>query len=1211
MVVQQSWADASAPLGQFVAEQTQSMLDAYQANPDLVREHSNIEAAISQGGYGRKQLNELVQNAADAIKTPGGRISVVLTHDALYCANEGQPLTDEGVKTLMLSHSSAKRDNEIGKFGLGFKSVIQITDTPSIFSRSCSISWSQERNRNILETIFSGLDIYPTLRIANPVDPYRASDEDPVLGELMAWASTVVKLPLSSRLKWLSEEMAAFPKEFLLFSRNVARLELDDRVENRAVSWTAQRDDQKVVISNGVSNSEWVVFEHEHPVTTMAAAEAGSLAARPTVTVTWAVPLSSAEQKKQRLGRFWNYFPTKHRTSLSGIVNAAFKMNEDRYSMLETLYNEEILKTALPIMVAGALEHLSPTTDPGLFLDILPSRPKEFESWADKAINEPIFAILPTVPSLPDRSGKLQFPQDIKVQPVLEDADRLTKLWESWIPKERPWLHSSALNSRDREPQVVRILKSANLKRTSLEEWLEEVVKGGELQDYENALQLAAMIDKSYSAYQAEMRRSRIILMADGSNQPALVSRVFLPLDPNDESDNVVSYDLMQQGQAISYLRALDLQAQDGRGTVSRVAAAAAQDYADATLAESLWKLTRTLPMVESLTIVRERTEPLQLLVRCRDSKWRPLGDVWLPGELMSASSVGDEHLLIDAQRHNHDLALLRNLGARTALSEPVMTSSGRTFDEWKTAQAQRISLSSKSGPAPISPAGIRFSPTLVTDGLHLLLDASATTRAKVTNLLLDRPQYAADVRFTSTYRSAEKINGPDIWWVNNYGVLQTPIGLVDVKNCVSSIEGIPTGFLPYPGDAVATTLNLPTDATKVKWQMVLAEAEKVLSVSDVHQLYGALAKLGIKPPKELLVYLGKDRTTRELIEHVILAADTESRDYLVDIADQAVLYTGEPELDSSLIDQWGIPMQKVDFFTEVEFSAAESDAEDLTIAQHYPFLKRAASEVSVSTRCVPCSSVSEVRTNTFDSRRNQTSRSFILSDGSLYYRAPQGEQALLTTVLAAFGSKRDTIKVMQAMRQLKKDKEIQDRIDKAGKHPTDAGKIAELVGRQTLRNLIPDAVVRMLEARGLELTDERLFEVVSNLHGQGLLKVLKPALEEAGIVVPTQFSGGRTAQEFVEELGFSPAMAGRTTKKKPAREEVVGPVGLNPLHDYQESTSQKIGKLLAGSTEHSRGLVQLPTGAGKTRVAVESVIRDVKTAPKDKRRLEIGRAHV
>ncbi|CAH0165770.1 Putative DNA repair helicase RadD [Arthrobacter sp. Bi26] len=1195
MMVQKSWAGTASPLSQFVAAETESALNAYRARPDLIREHSNIEAAISQGGYGRKQLNELIQNAADAINEPGGRIRAVLTKDALYCANEGEPFTEAGFRTLMLSHSSEKRDEEIGRFGLGFKSVIQVTDSPQIFSKSGSVSWSQENSREALQNLYPGLETYPILRLARPVDPYVEAASDDVLQELFQWASTVVKLPLMGSVSWLSDEMKKFPEEFLLFSDKIGSLEFEDRVQNHSVTWTANRDENRVSLDNGVSNSDWLIFRHKHEVSTQAAVEAGSIVARQHVDVTWAVPLTGNQRRK--MGRFWNYFPTQHETSLRGIVNAAFKMNEDRHSMLETLYNREILTRTLPRMVASALKDLRTPEDPALFLDILPSRDKESSSWADSVINRPIFEILPFAPCLPDRAGVLRLPSEIKVQPALEEATRLIALWESWVPVDRHWLHPSALR---RESQVVRILKEANLKRASIEEWLEEVVAGGELQDYENALQLAAMIDKSYTDYQPAMRRSRIVLMSDGSVEPPITSRVFLPMKADDESANVVSYDLMHHGNANTYLRALDLQAQDGRGIVSRVASDVARDCSDQELAQSLWKLTRSLAVPESLSIINERTEPAKILVRCRDRKWRQLGNVWLAGTLIPQTNIGDEHLLVDDQFHAHDVALLRNLGARTTLADAQMTRGGETYDIWKAHQTNRI-----SGSVGLSGGGIRFNQALATEGLHLLTEASAPTRARVTRMLLSRTHYPTKIDFTSGFRASESIEGPDLWWVRNYGAFETSLGLVDTKHCVGKIDGIPTDYLPFPGEEAAESLGLATDAQKTEWSLTLSLAEQRLPMLQLHELYGALAAQGVRAPRELLTPLSGGRNSRYRTSDLILAGDIKSRDYLVDTADVPVIYTGHPDLDEALTENWGLKPVTVEFFTSARAVPVEGEAPE-SIKSRFPFLKRAASEVTVQILCVPCASVDEVRTNSFDSRSEATPKASYLQDGVLYYRAPQGEQALLTTILGAFGSKKAASQVMQTMRQLKKDDAANTRIINANKQKTDAGKIAELVGRDTLRTLIPDAVMKMLDARDLELTDERMFEIVSRLHGSSLLKVLKPALSEAGIEAPDQFRGGRTAQEFVKELGFSPAMAGESIKKKPEREEFVGPVGLNPLHKYQETTSKKIGDLLAGHTKHSRGLVQLPTGAGKTRVAVESVIRDIKATPKDDHRLVI-----
>ena len=1185
-----SWAGTDSALSRFVAAETESALNAYRAKPDLVREHANIEAAISQGGYGRKQLNELIQNAADAITTPGGRIRVVLTKDSLYCANEGDPFTEAGFRTLMLSHSSEKRDDQIGRFGLGFKSVIQVTDSPKILSRDGSIAWSQRHSTEILSGLCPELDSYPILRLATTLDPSTEAAQDSTLSDLMDWATTVVKLPLRGNVGWLSDELKNFPHEFLLFSPNIGSLEFEDKVRGESLAWTSARDGDRVTLSNANTSEDWLLFRYLHQVSHAAAVEAGSIAAREQVEVSWAVPLTQNQRRK--LGRFWNYFPTGHETSLRGIVNAAFKMNEDRHSILETRYNEEILTKALPIMVAGALPQLSTATDPAAFIDILPSRPREKESWADGVINKPIFQMLPLVPCLPDRSGKLRVPADIKIQPEFKEATKLTALWDTAVGDHRPWLHSAAL-TRDREAQVARILTVANLKRASLEEWLQEVVTGGEYQDFENALQLATMIDKSYDEYRLPMRRSRIVLMADGSIEAPIASRIFLPLDAEDESDHVVSYDLMRHGDAHAHLRALDLQAQDGPGRIIRISTQVGAEPENRELAESLWRLTRSFPIPEALNILDTRTEPLKILVRCRDHQWRPLGNVWLQGGLIPIHHPGDAGLLIDEQFHKHDVALLKNLGARSGLPEAKMVRGGGTYNAWKRAESARIVDELSEAPRPISEAGLKFPQALTTDGLDLLSTASVDTRAKVTRLLLSRKQYPTSVEFSSTYRPALKLEGPDLWWVRNFGALQTPLGNVNVNYCVGDIPGIPSGFLPFPGVEEAAALGLVSTATTVKWAYVLELAEGKLPIEKIHELYGALALAGVKAPKVIVVESASGGRRELPPSDVLVCPDEDTWAYLGQVLELPVLHSQHPEIIEALTNYWSMQYRAVEFTRTIVPTPSEADA-PVEIRALFPFLKRAASGVKATTLCVPCSRIEEVVTNTHDDGKSTSPLGPRIVEGVFYYHEAQKGSALLAQILAAFGSTKKPADVVATMRQLKKDHEAEVRRQRVKGHKTDAGKVAELVGRETLRRLIPEAVFSMLALRDIELTDERLFEIVSNLHGASLLKVLKPALEEAGVETPDHFRGGRTAQEFVRELGFSPAMAGETIKRKPAREEFVGPISLSPLHGYQESTTRKIREMLSRRTQSTRGLVQLPTGAGKTRVAVESVINEI-----------------
>ena len=155
-----------------IRERAQVCLDSYRVDPLLVEEHANIELATSEGGYGRRQLYELIQNAADAlINDPGGAVHVVLTGSALYCANEGAPIDLDGADALLRSHVSRKRGAEIGRFGLGFKSVLEVTDRPEFYSRSGSFGWNARSSEVLIREIVPDAVRTPRLRIAEPLDP--------------------------------------------------------------------------------------------------------------------------------------------------------------------------------------------------------------------------------------------------------------------------------------------------------------------------------------------------------------------------------------------------------------------------------------------------------------------------------------------------------------------------------------------------------------------------------------------------------------------------------------------------------------------------------------------------------------------------------------------------------------------------------------------------------------------------------------------------------------------------------------------------------------------------------------------------------------------------------------------------------------------------------------------------------------------------------
>ena len=96
------WEGPDSPLAEYLVDSNERTLQSYSSKPEWIEEHAHIEEGIAEGGYGHRQVYELVQNGADAmVHRAGGRIEVVLTETHLYCANEGDPIDQPGLEALL------------------------------------------------------------------------------------------------------------------------------------------------------------------------------------------------------------------------------------------------------------------------------------------------------------------------------------------------------------------------------------------------------------------------------------------------------------------------------------------------------------------------------------------------------------------------------------------------------------------------------------------------------------------------------------------------------------------------------------------------------------------------------------------------------------------------------------------------------------------------------------------------------------------------------------------------------------------------------------------------------------------------------------------------------------------------------------------------------------------------------------------------------
>ena len=113
--------------------------------------------------------------------------------------------------------SPKRGTSQIGTFGLGFKAVLGVSDSPEFFSRSGSFRFDRARSHERARAIEPRDESCPVLRLPEPIDPADCREQDAVLRELMEWAVNIVRLPLRRGARDdVREQMSTFPSEFLL-----------------------------------------------------------------------------------------------------------------------------------------------------------------------------------------------------------------------------------------------------------------------------------------------------------------------------------------------------------------------------------------------------------------------------------------------------------------------------------------------------------------------------------------------------------------------------------------------------------------------------------------------------------------------------------------------------------------------------------------------------------------------------------------------------------------------------------------------------------------------------------------------------------------------------------------------------------------------------------------------------------------------------------
>lgn len=726
---QQSGESPSSPVIAKVLEQSTRVLETYRVDPGLVQEHANNERRITQGGYGDRQLFELVQNGADEIGSsnggkPGGKLHVVLTADHLYCANEGAPVTPEGAETILRMSVSRKRGGQIGRFGVGVKSVLSVSDAPQFFSSTGSFgfdrTWSAEEIAKALGKAGGTLDAdTPVLRMARPLDVEQERRDDPVLNGLLKWATTVVRLPLlegaAERLghdisghKHLDGRSAdAFPVGFQLFSAHVGQVLLRDErplppverditVENDGVHRTLR----EVRKGSKPETSRWKVYSLAHVPTAEARDSAGELHDRGVIDISWAVPEYTLRDGLFTVppgrGQFWSFFPTKYPVSLTGYLNAAWKTNEDRQNLLDgSPFNRELLQVAARLVIES-LPQLAPAEDPAAYLPLLPGRTNEFINWADDYLLRQVWQAASQRPSLPDQNGELRVPRDLNIHPRGLDREWLA-IWAEYPGRPWNWVHRSVDATDLRHGKMEHILGESKQKTEDVKTWLEALVEDGSAEASCHAIRiLSAMVTKDRAGQGAAespltiaARQARIVLTESHGMVAPGAGKVYHRTSEDELRDDMVYVDtrISDRPEMGRHLHAVGIRVADAQGRFQGVLDQGFTGY-DGRSWSKFWLLLRSAGGNAQVDRIRAKVpNPRSVLqVRTVDGRFRLMRDCLLPGPVVPADGSRDDSIAVDLDFHGDDKPVFRDLGLLDRPSSGHRPDGETWFEEYQEA---------------------------------------------------------------------------------------------------------------------------------------------------------------------------------------------------------------------------------------------------------------------------------------------------------------------------------------------------------------------------------------------------------------------------------------------------------------------------------------------------------------------------------------------
>ncbi|MCC5851077.1 MAG: DEAD/DEAH box helicase [Verrucomicrobia bacterium] len=1152
--------------------------------------------------------------------TKQGRIAVCLTKEHLYVANTGAPLSEEGLEALLHSHSSPKRGNQIGRFGIGFKSLLKLGGKVDIISHPLKISFHPERSR---ELIRKKLGLASGTQVAGLRMAWELSNEDledPFL-ESLSWATTVVRAEVSREtlLKHLEHEMREFRPEFVLFLPCDTHLEMEFPDGDRLKMLRESRRDE-VNLHHGENITQWKIFEHKVEIKNQEALEdATGIHSRGQVPLIWALPI---DKENIDIGQFWSFFPTESRSPLPGILNAPWKLDPGRSGLVkESAWNKCLMQEGA-IYLAIDIASLKTPKDPAKPLDVFPLKLQEgFEFlFASTPVGQPLadflWKELASVEILPNSLGVFHKASNLSRPPI--DTYHLIKKWEALASEKlkgdlcgAPCFVGQRATALDRFSEHLDEDEDANAEKTSgklksltLEEWIQRIADPDPIRSikvlgfiHEYLLEKTRFFSKSFLTIPFLPTKDHqlcspkdAVFEIEGHKIPGRK-----PLHPEFVADTTVRkildeyFNLHPENPEI-WTRAL-------RDSLKEP--------------EAFWKNAGLFPRDVVRKFIEENDSAIPF--KRKDGKWRYIYGVLLPGKLVSEDDPENEGVLIDPvffARYKEFIpeGLLKTSIPLWRRENQFFSFSDRCpgfLDEWFREGIQGF-CTLPDLPSSPREANIRSENFDLPLWAPLYLELKGDSFGNATLDLICRVPYDKRLSRNASFVHTSKgyptlpVKSPSIWLLASFGSLSIggellPLtALTDLRD-EEFFEHVFEDNVHYSKVYnFLQDVSAPNSHQKnFRWPSLFTEllTEENLSAPWMDSLWNAAFRDNTLP--DSLPILG----TFKLRETVYISHNQEKVQRALQSGTPAVripqellsFWTkhGSVLLEKNVSHAWeGSPTEGVAIevvFPEFRHIILQEVMQNIPVYQ-VNMLAELYAENSLSVPWACCSNAIYVDEKSTASLNEISMRNRLLS--------AMDSEGWLSCNLSEALEKLDNEAVRSSRNRIASEAKLEVKIWMlAGEFKENLKQLKDL-GKW---KFIPDSTEGLDWAR-----------LALAVYGSGILVELSDTMRAEGFDPPEKW-GTDQAHLFVEEIGFPAEFAQSRSSGRAKELWVDGPFPLPKLHEFQEDVIRDLRELWSANLGKKRAVLSLPTGSGKTFVTVVASIDHFLKGPAPRRVLWVA----